>query len=185
MMDFCDMLRMISTLGLALISTFTMTAEAKSSNAPKVHYNINISDPKSHYAEVTLRIEDVKPGTMDIYMPVWTPGSYLVREFAKNVESVGVIGLTTDESKMVFAEKPLNLGSPIAHNKLDKNTWRLTIPKNIAAVEFRYRVYCFELSVRTSFIDEDQALLNMASVLMTVKGSEHLGGDLAIDHPLR
>ena len=185
MMDFCDMLRMISTLGLALISTFTMTAEAKSSNAPKVHYNINIADPKSHYAEVTLRIEDVKPGTMDVYMPVWTPGSYLVREFAKNVESVGAIGLTTDESKMVFAEKPVNFGAPIAHNKLDKNTWRLTIPKNIAAVEFRYRVYCFELSVRTSFIDEDQALLNMASVLMTVKGSEHLGGDLAIDYPVR
>ena len=46
-------------------------------------------------------------------------------------------------------------------------------------------VYCFELSVRTSFIDEDQALLNMASVLMTVKGSEHLGGDLSIDHPVR
>ena len=185
MMDFCDMLRMISTLGLALISTFTMTAEAKSSNAPKVHYTINISDPKSHYAEVTLRIEDVKPGTMEVYMPVWTPGSYLVREFAKNVESVGAIGLNSDESKMVFAEKPANFGTPIAHTKLDKNTWRLTVPKNVAAVEFRYKVYCFELSVRTSFIDEDQALLNMASVLMTVKGSEHLGGDLAIDHPVR
>jgi predicted metalloprotease with PDZ domain len=185
MMDFCDMLRMISTLGLALISTFTMTAEAKSSNAPKVHYTINISDPKSHYAEVALRIEDVKPGTMEVYMPVWTPGSYLVREFSKNVESVGAIGLNSDESKMVFAEKPANFGTPIAHNKLDKNTWRLTIPKNVAAVEFRYKVYCFELSVRTSFIDEDQALLNMASVLMTVKGSEHLGGDLAIDHPVR
>jgi predicted metalloprotease with PDZ domain len=59
------------------------------------------------------------------------------------------------------------------------------VPKGLQSVEFTYSVYCFELSVRTSFIDDDQALLNMASVLMTVKGSEHLGGDLSIDHPVR
>jgi len=176
---------MIFTLGLALVSLNSMTVSAKSNTAPKVHYNINISDPKSHYAEVTMRIEELTAGNIDVYMPVWTPGSYLVREFAKNVESVQTRGFTLDESKMVFAEEPVNFGLPIAQTKLDKNTWRLTIPKNIAAVEFRYKVYCFELSVRTSFIDEDQALLNMASVLMTVKGSEHLGGDLDIDYPLR
>jgi predicted metalloprotease with PDZ domain len=176
---------MIFTLGLALVSLNSMTVSAKSNTAPKVHYNIKISDPKSHYAEVTLRIEELTAGNIDVYMPVWTPGSYLVREFAKNVESVQTRGFTLDESKMVFAEEPVNFGLPIAQTKLDKNTWRLTIPKNIAAVEFRYKVYCFELSVRTSFIDEDQALLNMASVLMTVRGSEHLGGDLDIDYPLR
>jgi predicted metalloprotease with PDZ domain len=159
--------------------------EAKKSNTPRVHYTINISDPKSHYANVTLRLEDLTAGSVDIYMPVWTPGSYLVREFAKNVESVSARGLSLEESKMTFTEEPLNFGSPIAHTKLDKNTWRLVIPKNVSVAEFRYRVYCFELSVRTSFIDEDQALLNMASVLMTVKGSEHSGGDIAIDHPLR
>ena len=176
---------MIFTLGLALVSLNSMTVSAKSNTAPKVHYNIKISDPKSHYAEVTMRIEELTAGNIDVYMPVWTPGSYLVREFAKNVESVQTRGFTLDESKMVFAEEPVNFGLPIAQTKLDKNTWRLTIPKNIAAVEFRYKVYCFELSVRTSFIDEDQALLNMASVLMTVRGSEHLGGDLDIDYPLR
>jgi predicted metalloprotease with PDZ domain len=159
--------------------------EAKKSNTPRVHYTINISDPKSHYANVTVRLEDLTAGSVDIYMPVWTPGSYLVREFAKNVESVSARGLSLEESKMTFTEEPLNFGSPIAHTKLDKNTWRLAIPKNVSVAEFRYRVYCFELSVRTSFIDEDQALLNMASVLMTVKGSEHLGGDLVIEHPLR
>lgn len=177
------MLRTIYALGLILISMITNTIEAKNNNAPRVHYTIKIADAKSHYANVTLRLEELTPGTVDVYMPVWTPGSYLVREFAKNVESVAAIGLNSDQSKMVFAEKPANFGTPIAHTKLDKNTWRLTIPKNVAAVEFRYRVYCFELSVRTSFIDEDQALLNMASVLMTAKGSEHLGGDLAIDYP--
>ncbi|MFN6346560.1 MAG: hypothetical protein ACK4ZP_00710, partial [Bacteroidota bacterium] len=174
------MLRTIYALGFTLISMIPNSADAKKNASPRVHYTIAITDPKSHYADVTLRLEELTPGAVDVYMPVWTPGSYLVREFAKNVESVGAIGLNADESKMVFAEKPANFGTAIAHTKLDKNTWRLTIPKNVAAVEFRYKVYCFELSVRTSFIDEDQALLNMASVLMTVKGSEHLGGDLAI-----
>lgn len=172
-------------MGFTLISMLPHSAEAKQNRAPRVHYNINISDPKSHYADVTLRLEDLTPGSVDIYMPVWTPGSYLVREFAKNVESVSARGLSLEESKMVFAEEPLHFGTALSPIKLDKNTWRLTIPKNVAAAEFHYRVYCFELSVRTSFIDEDQALLNMASVLMTVKGAEHLGGDLSIDFPVR
>ena len=184
-MDFCRMLRIFQTLGLAIISLTAMTVSAKSHSAPRVHYNIKIESPHSHYAKVTLRIEDVKPGALDIYMPIWTPGSYLAREFAKNVESANAIGLTADESKMVFAEKPINFGKTVEFTKTSKNTWRVIVPKGIQSIEFSYLVYCFELSVRTSFIDDDQALLNMASVLMTVKGSEHLGGDLSIDHPLR
>ncbi len=184
-MDFCRMLRIFQTLGLAIISITAMTVSAKSHSAPRVHYNIKIESPRSHYAKVTLRIEDVKPGALDIYMPIWTPGSYLAREFAKNVESANAIGLTADESKMVFAEKPINFGKTVEFTKTSKNTWRVIVPKGIQSIEFSYLVYCFELSVRTSFIDDDQALLNMASVLMTVKGSEHLGGDLSIDHPLR
>ena len=184
-MDFCRMLRIFKTLGLAIISITAMTVSAKSQSAPRVHYNIKIESPHSHYAKVTLRIEDVKPGALDIYMPIWTPGSYLAREFAKNVETVHAIGLTADESKMVFAEMPINFGKTVEFTKTNKNTWRVIVPKGIQSIEFSYLVYCFELSVRTSFIDEDQALLNMASVLMTVKGSEHLGGDLSIDHPVR
>ena len=184
-MDFCRMLRIFQTLGLAIISITAMTVSAKSHSAPRVHYNIKIESPHSHYAKVTLRIEDVKPGALDIYMPIWTPGSYLAREFAKNVESANAIGLTADESKMVFAEMPINFGKTVEFTKTNKNTWRVIVPKGIQSIEFSYLVYCFELSVRTSFIDEDQALLNMASVLMTVKESEHLGGDLSIDHPVR
>ena len=172
-MDFCRMLRIFKTLGLAIISITAMTVSAKSQSAPRVHYNIKIESPHSHYAKVTLRIEDVKPGALDIYMPIWTPGSYLAREFAKNVESVHAIGLTADESKMVFAEKPINFGKTVEFTKTNKNTWRVIVPKGIQSIEFSYLVYCFELSVRTSFIDEDQALLNMASVLMTVKGFGH------------
>jgi predicted metalloprotease with PDZ domain len=183
--DFCRMLGIFQTLGLAIISITAMTVSAKSQSAPRVHYNIKIESPHSHYAKVTLRIEDVKPGALDIYMPIWTPGSYLAREFAKNVESANAIGLTADESKMVFAEMPINFGKTVEFTKTSKNTWRVIVPKGIQSIEFSYLVYCFELSVRTSFIDEDQALLNMASVLMTVKGSEHLGGDLSIDHPVR
>ena len=176
---------MIPALLIAMISTFTMTANAKVSVAPTVQYNINIAAPHSHYAHVTMRILDVKPGNLEIYMPVWTPGSYLAREFAKNVERVSSKGLTEDESKMVFVEKLQNLGQALSSTKINKNTWKIAVPKGISTVEFEYDVYCFEMSVRTSFIDDDQALLNMASVLMTVKGSEHLGGDIAINHPLR
>ena len=131
-----------------------------------VKYEIRIPNSKSHYAEVLIQTIASEKGVTKISMPVWTPGSYLVREFAKNVESVSC---------------DVNNQS-IELNKIDKNTWAIPSKKG-DQISFRYRVYCFELSVRTSFIDEDQALLNMASVLMFVEGKEKLPGQLTIISP--
>jgi predicted metalloprotease with PDZ domain len=57
-------------------------------DAQNVKYEIRIPNPKSHYAEVLIQTIASEKGVTKISMPVWTPGSYLVREFAKNVESV-------------------------------------------------------------------------------------------------
>lgn len=175
---------MISTLGLSLISISNMTVKATSNSTSRIDYNIEITSPHSHYANVTVLITGVKPGDLEIYMPVWTPGSYLVREFAKNVEGVSVIGFTNNQSLNAVSEIPTG-GKLISATKSNKNTWKILIPKGIQSIEFNYKVYCFELSVRTSFIDDDQALLNMASVLMAVKGSENQGGDLYITYPMK
>ncbi len=135
-------------------------------DAQNVKYEIRIPNPKSHYAEVLIKTIASEKGNIKISMPVWTPGSYLVREFAKNVESVSC---------------DIN-SRAIDVNKIDKNTWSIPAKKG-DEISFRYKVYCFELSVRTSFIDADQALLNMASVLMFVEGKEKLNGELTILSP--
>src|SRR4051812_23590848 len=77
--------------------------------APKLSYTLSTPNPQTHYFEVEMRLQDFKDKFIDVKMPVWAPGSYLVREFPKNVES--------------FTAKA---GSEnIRTEKVDKNTWRI------------------------------------------------------------
>ncbi len=126
-------------------------------NGQSIVYNIQIPNPKSHYANVNLQYIATEKGSVKISVPVWTPGSYLVREFAKNVES---------------ATLQIN-GNEVSIFKSDKNTWSFQAKKG-DKISFSYNVYCYEMSVRTSYIDEDQALLNLASVCAFIEGKEKL-----------
>lgn len=148
-----------------------------------IHYKISIPNPNNHYAEISMELENPKMGNLEFYMPVWTPGSYLVREFSKNVEGVYgfVIDGKTDKDALLSAHQAGT--APKSVIKQNKNTWILAVPKNAKKIIFGYRVYCFELSVRTSYIESQQALLNMASVLMTAKGYESLSGTNTVIFP--
>jgi predicted metalloprotease with PDZ domain len=124
-------------------------------NASAIIYSVSFPQPQSHYVVVDALVKDWKGGSIDFYMPVWTPGSYLVREFARNVEQVSVTS----------AGRSLNC------SKSSKNHWSVKdAPKG--DIHIHYLVYAFELSVRTSFVDADHANLNGSSVFITVKGME-------------
>ncbi len=114
-----------------------------------INYTITISDPSSHFAEVEMAFTQDKPGLTHVAIPVWTPGSYMVREFSKNIQEFQVL-----ESS----------GKNVAFNKNSKNQWTFETKKG-ASYRVKYRIYCFEFSVRTSFINDQQALLNLTSVL--------------------
>ena len=90
-------------------------------------------------------------------MPTWTPGSYLIREFSRNV-----LGLVA-----VDAESDKNLRS----YKTSKNTWQIEA-NTATSVRAKYRVYAFEFTVDTSYLDNVHAVINGASVLMYVEGLE-------------
>ncbi|OUJ74959.1 peptidase M61 [Hymenobacter crusticola] len=105
--------------------------------------------PQTHYFEVEMAFGGFGKPYTDVKMPVWAPGSYLVREFAKNVE-----GFTAQAS-----------GQALRTDKVDKNTWRVYHPK-AKSFTVRYKVYAFELSVRTSFVDASHGYLNGTSVFM-------------------
>lgn len=115
----------------------------------KVSYNLSFPNPHTHYVEVEMKIENINQDVLDLKMAVWTPGSYLIREFPKNIDSFEV----------------LNNGKTISHKKISKNTWQIN-SKGINSLTVNYKVYCFELSVRTSFVDEDKAYLNGTSIFM-------------------
>ena len=127
-------------------------AIAFSGAAPKVAYFLAMPQPHTHYFEVQIKLSGFEQEVVDFKLPVWTPGSYLVREFAKNVE-----GFVAQNGK----------GQSLKTEKTKKNTWRVYAAK-AAEITVSYRVYAFEVSVRTSYLDGSHAYLNGTNVFMYV-----------------
>ncbi|MCG8475308.1 MAG: peptidase M61, partial [Cytophagales bacterium] len=121
--------------------------------SPNVAYSLSMPEPHTHYFEVEMTLSGVSGKHQDIVMPVWAPGSYLVREFAKSVEDFRATGKN---------EKPLH------SEKINKNTWRVNT-KGEKKVQIRYKVYAFESSVRTSFLDSSHGTVSGTSVFMFAK----------------
>jgi predicted metalloprotease with PDZ domain len=119
--------------------------------ATNISYEVSMPEPHTHYYNVKMSVTDYEKDYFDVQMPVWSPGSYLVREFAKGVEDVKA----TFNKKLLKAEK------------INKNTWRVYAEKGNNIV-INYKVYAFELSVRTSFVDASHGYFNGTSMFMFI-----------------
>lgn len=137
--------------------------------SPQIAYSLFMPAPHTHYFEVSIHFSSLlshqNQDFMDITLPVWTPGSYLIREYARHVESFRA----EDQDK-----------KPLKTQKTRKNSWRVFFKGIDFSVS--YKVYAFDLSVRTSYLDESHAYLNGASIFMFAEGLEHLPASLHI-HP--
>lgn len=125
--------------------------------AQKVSYTVGFEAPHTHYCEVEVKVTGNNKDFLDFKLPVWAPGSYLVREFAKNVEQENA----TDGS-----------GKALKFGKITKSVWRVQT-KGVKDVVFRYKVYAYEHSVRTSFIDASHGYLNGTSIFAYVEGLQN------------
>ena len=130
-------------------------------------YEVSFSKPHTHLYEVTYTVGNINAATIDLQIPTWTPGSYLQREFAKNIQD--------------FAAKDSS-NNNLNWEKLDKATWRVTT-NGAKEIKASYRVYAYELSVRTSHLDSSHAYFNGASIFMYVKGSVEQPLKLKINAP--
>jgi predicted metalloprotease with PDZ domain len=132
-------------------------SRAVPANAPEVAYTVSMPRPHTHLFEVAahLRYRNAPPPALDLVMPVWTPGSYLVREFGRHVQD--------------FAAADGG-GRTLAWAKADKNTWRVE-PNGAREVRVRYSVYANELTVRTSELNDRHAFWNNANLLMYPDGA--------------
>ena len=129
-----------------------------------INYRLKMEKPQNHYFQVEMELTDFKENDVTVKMPVWAPGSYLVREFSKNVDLVKA----KDEK-----------GQALAVNKKTKNAW--VISKGAAKkVIVSYEVYAFELSVRTSFLDLTHGFVSGSGVFMYVDGHQELAGQLTV-----
>lgn len=142
----------------------------------ELFYKIRIDNPNSHYAQVDITITGIKTKTLELKMPVWTPGSYMVREFEKNIDRV-----VAKAGQVKINDRVIAFSDKASISKKDKNTW-VVDPKGETAVCISYPVYCFEPSVRTSYIDNDHAFLLLTSCLMYPEGFKG-AGELQLEFP--
>ena len=138
-----------------------MMAQQKNS----LHYQIKASDLAGHLFQVTLTINNPDPNGQLLSLPVWIPGSYMVREFARDIISLSA---------------QCN-GKKIAVKKLDKQTWQLA-PCD-GAVQIVYQVYAWDLSVRAAHLDQSHGFFNGTSVFLQVHGQEQLAHVVYIQRP--
>jgi predicted metalloprotease with PDZ domain len=124
-------------------------------SAPSINYMISMSKPWTHLLEVEMHVKWSRmPEKTEIKMPVWTPGSYLVREYARHVQD--------------FAVKD-GAGRELTWQKTNKNTWQIDT-KGIKEIVATYRVYSNELTVRTNELNDEHGFWNNAALLMFPAG---------------
>ena len=138
--------------------THAAPASAQSAGQPAaepIRYTVSFPAPQTHYIEVSAEVPTGGRPQVELMMAVWTPGSYLVREYERNVESVTAAGAG---------------GRAVAVERTEKNRWRVQTG-GAPTVTVKYRVYGREMSVRTNWVDAGFALVNGAATFMTLPDS--------------
>lgn len=114
-----------------------------------VRYDIRNLDLRSHEFVVRMTLLEAPPAdALRLVLPAWIPGSYMIRDFARNITDIAAV----DDNGTV------NLA------KLDKQTWE--VPGWQGVLQIDYRVYAFDLSVRSAFLDDTRGFFNGTSLFL-------------------
>lgn len=140
----------------------------------KLIYNLKIENPQNHLAQISIKGE--RPSgtqSLDLFLPSWSPGSYLMREYSRHVQRFTA---TTSRGEILFFEQ------------IKKGVWRLDWSRSELKhddhhFEVRYETYCHEISVRTSYIDESHAFLHGPTLFMGVVGEQMNDPELTLNFP--
>ncbi|KML50450.1 peptidase M61 [Burkholderia cepacia] len=131
-----------------------------------IRYSIVPKDLAAHLFEVSVTVADPDPEGQRFSLPVWIPGSYLVREFARNIVTLGAFN---------------DAGRKVRIAKTDKHAWQAA-PVN-GALTLRYDVYAWDLSVRSAYLDESGGFFNATAVFLSVAGREDAPCEVDIAKP--
>ena len=122
--------------------------------APKLAYEVAMSQPQTHLFEVKLTVSNWDSDLLDVKMPVWTPGSYLVREYAKQLQDFAAVG---------------SEGKKLTAIKIAKNHWQIQTD-NSTEITISYRMFANELTVRTNHLDATHGYFNPAALCFYLPG---------------
>ncbi|QOL26183.1 M61 family metallopeptidase [Thalassotalea sp. LPB0316] len=116
-----------------------------------IEYRITPENLNSHLFRVDIKADLTPNQTYTLSLPAWLPGSYMIRDFAKNIIDLAI----RDEKDL-----------PVSFTRVDKQTWRFIAPT--AKVTISYQVYAFDLSVRTAYLDSQRGFFNGSSTFLSI-----------------
>ncbi|MDP9169759.1 MAG: PDZ domain-containing protein [Acidobacteriota bacterium] len=155
---------------LAVLFIMTIAAAMDAAPPDPVRYIVRFPAPQTHYVSVEATIPTGGQSPVELFMPVWTPGSYLIREFARHVEAMTASGAD---------------GKALRFVKSTKNRWRVETG-GAGQIHLAYRVYCHEMSVRTNWVEGGEAgfaLLNGAATFITLAERMKRPHEVEVDLP--
>lgn len=158
------MLRLSQSLLLFLLSSLSAIAAAQ---RDPISYTLRFSDAAAHYLDVEMTVPASEAETLDLFMPVWTPGSYLVREYSRNIISL---------------EARTANGEALPARKTAKNRWKIE-PLPGAPTRIEYRLFCREINVRGNWVETDFAVINGAPTFLSVADDFQRPYQVAIELP--
>lgn len=148
---------LLQTVLVVLLAVSGSSAQGPGSS--DISFTVSMSKPWTHLLEVEMNVKAPAnpnvPNETNLIMPVWTPGSYMIREFERHVQD--------------FKAMDAN-GNVLEWTKVDKNTWRV-VTRAARQWKVSYRVYANELTVRTNELNSDHAFWNNAALLMYPEGA--------------
>jgi len=130
-----------------------------------IRYQISSLNPATHYFDIKLQIERPDPAGQCLRMPNWIPGSYMIRDFAKNIVTMSAY---SGDARIAIGQQ-------------DKSSWRLEPCAGPLTIE--YQVYAWDLSVRGAHLDQTHGYYNGTSVFLEVVGQSQEPCEVLIEKP--
>lgn len=119
----------------------------------QVRYQLSLLDPVSHYYQVSIEFTPWSSAPIELQLPAWIPGSYMIRDFARNLQR-----FAASDSK-----------GALSWQQLDKQQWQVN--HQGLPVRIEYLVYAFDLSVRANYFNDEVAVINPAACCLEVIGA--------------
>ena len=151
------------------MSSSTLRPTLNADDLFAIEYTIWPADLSGHRFQVNLCILNPHPEGQILQMPAWIPGSYLIRDFSKQIETL-----------TAFARTGSNL-KPLKLERLDNDRWQL--PPVDGPVEVNATIYAFDPSIRTAYLDQERGFFNASSLCLAVNGQTDLPCSLILVPP--
>ncbi len=133
----------------------------------RVHYTVSLKEPQKKYYHVTLVLSGLDQSSVSLHFPTWTPGSYLIRDFAKDLSHFSAHG---------------ERGQALKWQKVSKSEWQVSAAGN-ASISVSYRIYGGEVSVHGTYLDHRYGFFNSPAMFFYGPGWEGLPVSISLILP--